>query len=95
MSTITFMGHVLSEKGTGQAEEKVRAVVNAREPEPAAEVRGFLGLVNFCSRYIRDLSTISEPLRKLTRANTPFIWGEEKKKSHSKKSKRKCRVLSL
>ena len=31
MSKITFMGHVLSQKGIGPDGEKVRAVVNARE----------------------------------------------------------------
>ena len=49
---ITFMGHVLSEKGIGSTDEKVRAVVEAREPESVAEVRSLLGLVNFCSRFV-------------------------------------------
>ena len=35
---------------------------NSREPESAAEVRSFLGLVNFSSRFISDLSTTAEPL---------------------------------
>lgn len=74
---ITFMGHLISEKGIGPTEEKVRAVVNAREPKTASEVRSFLGLVNFCSRFIPDLATTAEPLRKLTRTNTPFVWGNE------------------
>ena len=75
------MGHVLSEKGIGPTEEKVRAVVETREPESVAEVRSFLGLVNFCSRFIPDLATTAEPLRKLTRAETPFVWNKEQKES--------------
>ena len=63
---ITFMGHYVSEKGIGPAQAKVEAVLNAREPQSAAEVRSFLGLVNFCSRFIPDFATTAEPLRKLT-----------------------------
>ena len=46
---IAFMGPVLSERGIGPTDEKVKAVVNAREPESANEVCSFLGLVNFCA----------------------------------------------
>ena len=78
---ITFMGHVLSEKGIGPTEEKVKAVSDAREPENASEVRSFLGLVNFCARFIPDLATTADPLRKLTRQNEAFQWGPEQKQA--------------
>ena len=39
------------QRGIGPTEEKVRALVEAREPESVAEVRSFLGIVNFCSRF--------------------------------------------
>ncbi|MCG8113535.1 MAG: hypothetical protein N0E59_22530, partial [Candidatus Thiodiazotropha taylori] len=45
MSKLVFMGHVLSARGIGPAEVKVQAVQKAREPESAAEVKSFLGLV--------------------------------------------------
>ena len=51
ISQITFMGHVLSEHGISLDEDKVKVVVNARQPSNAGEVRSFLGLVNFSSRY--------------------------------------------
>ena len=58
MPKLEFLGHVLSERGIGPADVKVRAVVDAREPMNAAEVRSFLGLVNFTARFIPDLATI-------------------------------------
>ena len=42
---------------------KVKAVADACEPTDAAEVRSFLGLVNFTARFIPDLATQSVPLR--------------------------------
>ena len=70
--TLEFMGHLLSARGIGPSQAKVEAVTEARQPDSAAEVRSFLGLVNFCARFIPDLATVSEPLRKLTRKDVDF-----------------------
>ena len=43
-----------------------------------------MGLVIFSARYIPDLATISEPLRKLTRNGQGFIWGPEQQSSFKK-----------
>ena len=79
ISKIEFMGHVLSEKGVAPTKEKVKAVLKAREPATVSEVRSFLRLVNFCSRFIPDLATTAEPLRQLTRKDVAFSWGNDQK----------------
>ncbi|KAJ8333769.1 hypothetical protein SKAU_G00410880 [Synaphobranchus kaupii] len=70
-----------SEKGIGPTAERVRAVAEAREPENAAEVRSFLGLVGYSSRFIPQFATLSEPLRRLTRKDTPFEFGSEQREA--------------
>ena len=76
MLKLEFMGHVLSEHGVRtRTEAKVNAVVNAREPAPASEVRSFLGIVQYNARFFNDLATISAPLRQLTHKNAIFKWG--------------------
>lgn len=74
MAHIEFMGHILSSHGIGMAKTKLDDILNARRPETVSEVRSFLGLVNFSGRFIPNLATIAEPLRKLTRNNVPFKW---------------------
>ena len=81
MNELKFLGFLLSEKGIGPAASKVEAVKKATEPKSAAEVRSFLGLVNFSARFIENLATKSEPLRKLTKKNEKFVWGNEQKKA--------------
>ena len=81
MTHIEFMGHVLSKHGIGMAKSKVEAIKEARQPETMSEVRSFLGLLNFSSRFIPNLATKEESLRKLTRKNVPFKWGPEQTKS--------------
>jgi hypothetical protein len=79
MSRLVFMGILLSEKGIGPTEERVKVITEAREPETVSEVRSFVGLINFSSRFIPQFATISEPLRKLTRKDEPFHFGPEQK----------------
>jgi hypothetical protein len=53
---------------------KIKAVGQATPPKSCSEVRSFLGLTNYCSRYIPIYSTITYPLRQLTKAHAQFIW---------------------
>jgi len=85
LTEVEFMGHVISAKGIQPTNEHVKAVQQAERPKNASEVRSFLGLVNYNARYIHDLATIAEPLRKLTRQkHCTFVWGEEQEQSFSK-----------
>ena len=64
---INVFGHIVSKKGIQPDKKKVEAVPNAPKPKSAAEVRSFLGLVNYCSRYISDYSSVTYPLCQLTK----------------------------
>ena len=81
LDRVVFMGHVLSKDGMGPTRDKIVAVEQAKRPENPAEVRSFLGLVGYCSRYIQDLATVEEPLRKLTRSRVPWKWGTNEEQS--------------
>ncbi|KAL4231673.1 hypothetical protein ACF0H5_009252 [Mactra antiquata] len=95
MDKVVFMGHVISGKGIGPTEERVKDLVNAKEPKNAAEVRSFLGLVNFSARYIPDIATVTEPLRKLTRKNQTFNWGREQQNAFQELKRRMANVETL
>ncbi|KAK7104470.1 hypothetical protein V1264_019182 [Littorina saxatilis] len=81
MKEIEYMGFVLNEKGVSPAPSKVEDVKNARRPETAAEVRSFLGLVNFNAKFIRNLAAKAETLRKLTRQEVTFRWGKDEEEA--------------
>ena len=73
-STVTFFGFVLSADGVSPEGKKVEAIRDARAPTTAAEVRSFLGLATYCSRFIPDFATVAEPLRQLTRKGNTWEW---------------------
>ncbi|XP_062568299.1 uncharacterized protein K02A2.6-like [Saccostrea cucullata] len=74
LSKIVFLGHVISSEGVKPDQEKIKAVSETRTPSNSSEIRSFLGLANYCGRFIPNFSTIAAPLRELTRKNTHWSW---------------------
>ena len=65
---LEFFGLVFTEKGISPDPKKVDAFVNTKQPTTVSEVRG---MANYSSKFIKNYATITEPLRQLTRKNTP------------------------
>lgn len=70
-------------------------VLGLPKAESVAEVRSFLGHVNFCARFIPDLATVSEPLKRLSRKDVPYQWGKEKDKAFNELKKRLANTETL
>ncbi len=81
MNEIQFMGLIINKHGIGPTEEKAKAIKGAKEPSTISELKSFLGLASFCSRFIPDFATIAEPLRKLTRQGTEWKWGSREQEA--------------
>lgn len=71
---IKFYGHVLTSEGVKPDKSKITAIINMPVPCDKEAVQRFLGMVTYLSRYIPNLSNVTEPLRKLVRKEESFIW---------------------
>ena len=56
---------------------KIEAVVNWKPPRNVIEVRSFLGLAGYYSRFMRGFDVIASPLTKLLRKGIKFEWIEK------------------
>ena len=81
---LDFYGYMLSRAGMQPSTSKVSALKNAKQPEWCNDVRSLLGMINYLKRSIPDFSTLSNPLRQLTKKDTIFSWTEECDKSFTK-----------
>ena len=43
-------------------------------PTDKQGIRRFLGAINYLSKFCPQLSSVTQPLRNLTREDTPFLW---------------------
>ncbi|XP_053376976.1 uncharacterized protein K02A2.6-like [Mercenaria mercenaria] len=95
MDKLVFHGHVLSKHGIGPEQSKVEAILNARRPQNVQEVRSLLGLANWNHRFIPDLASVVEPLRRLTKKGVRFQWTNEQTESFEKLKRRLASAKTL
>lgn len=92
---IDFLGHELSSDGIKPKQDKVQAIKQFRPPQTAEETRSFLGLVNYVGKFIPNLATITEPLRRLTRKEVQFSWGKEQEQAFQSLKEQMTKETSL
>jgi len=51
--------------------------VDTPDPNNLTELRVFLGMVNYYSMFLENISTVLHPLHELLKKNTIFIWNKE------------------
>lgn len=71
---IVFVGFLLKKHGNGPSEEKVKAIVEASQPESPLEVYSSLSPVGFNAMFISDFATTADPLRKIVKKGDPFLF---------------------
>ena len=73
---ISYFGFKITAKDLFKTDEKIKAIKETEAPTNVSELRSFLGLVTFYSKFVPNLATIAAPLYQLTRKNAPFDWNE-------------------
>ncbi|RVW34699.1 Retrovirus-related Pol polyprotein from transposon 17.6 [Vitis vinifera] len=66
-----------SERGIEVDPDKIRAILDMPAPRTEREVRGFLGRLQYISRFIARLIDICEPIFRLLRKSQPTVWDDQ------------------
>ena len=64
-----------------QIPAKVKAVHDFDHPQNVKDLRSFLGLTNYCARFIKDYAKMCQPLRELTHKDKAWEWTDDCEKS--------------
>ena len=77
LSSIKFLGHIVSGTSLKPGPQKLTVVQNWKTPTSVTEVRQFLGFTNYFRRFIDHYSFIARPLEELTGKYARFSWSKQ------------------
>ena len=75
-SEITYLGHIVSNKGIAMDPKKIKAIQLWPRPTTVMEVQKFTGLTNYYRKFIHGYANVARPLHDL-------VSGKNVKKKHS------------
>jgi hypothetical protein len=78
-SEIRYLGHYLSYRGIRVVPERVEAIEGFPPSDNLKALRRFLGMANFCAKFIPRFSERAAPLHALKRTGVRFVWGDERR----------------
>ena len=74
--SVEYLGYTLSSKGVAKG-RKADAVRMMPPPDNVSSLRSFLGSIQFYSKFLPNLATVTDPLYRLTKKNVQWEWGAE------------------
>ena len=85
--SVEYLGHRIDAQGLHPTLEKVRAVQEAPQPMNVSELKSYLGLLSYYSKFLPNLSTILAPLYKLLKHREPWHWTNKQKQAFENSKK--------
>ena len=73
---VVYLGHKIDKNGLHPTEDKVRAVRDAPQPTNVSELRTYLGLLTYYSKFLPNLSTTLAPLYSLLKSSSTWSWSD-------------------
>ena len=77
LTQIMYFGHVICSDGLKADPAKVSAILNMPRPTNRAELETLLGMITYLTKFQRNLSEITSPMRALLHKDVEFSWQSE------------------
>ena len=74
--SVKWMGHILSDQGLKADPVRIQAITELPVPTSVPELKRFLGMVGYLSRFLPNMSKVLAPLRQLTQRSVDWYWSE-------------------
>ena len=73
-----LLGFLVSDKGIEVDPSKIKAILEMPPPKCEKEIKGFLGRLQYISRFTAKLTSTCESIFKLLRKSEPRTWNDER-----------------
>jgi len=74
---VEYLGHSLSHIGYGTVEKKVEKIVSWPIPVGVSELRTWLGMITYYTKFIPHMATVAAPLYSLLHQDKEWHWSDQ------------------
>ena len=74
----------MSAEGVRPDQEKIKAITEMPAPIDKKGVQRLLGTVNYLAKFVPNMSTVTDPIRKLLKEEKEFAWTHEQNAAFEK-----------
>ena len=79
-TTVDYLEHTVTPDRIKPKESLVTAVVDAPAPQNKEQLRSFLGLCEYMSKFVKNFASKAAPLRARMKGKVNFVWDESHQK---------------
>jgi hypothetical protein len=91
---VEYVGHIVSHEGVKVNPNKIKAMMDWPISKTLKNLRGFLGLIGYYRKFVRNYGRITTPLMTLTKKDA-ISWTPEATKSFEQIKEVMCKALVL
>ena len=81
---VLYLGHLIPGDGLKPDPQKVAAIMKIKKPTDIKSMQQCIEFLNYGAKSTPNLSTICEPLRKLSRKDASWTWQPEQEAAFKK-----------
>lgn len=72
-----FLGHIVTQEGIRPNPNKIEKILNWPIPKSTTQIKGFLGILGYYRKFIRDFAKLTKPLTKCLKKDAQIIHNDE------------------
>ena len=92
---IQFLGYVIDENGVRASDDRIQSILNFPSPRNVKQLRRFLGMCLYQSRFLINHAKLVDPLRHLLKKGNKYRWTDEEEKAFKELKKEFCGSILL
>lgn len=79
--SVIYLGYKIDARGLHPVQDKVQAITDAPKPVNVTQLKSYLGLLSYYSRFLPNLTGTLASLYKLLRRNAKWTWAKEQQEA--------------
>ena len=84
LPSVEYLGHKISDKGIQPTEVKIHAIVEVPAPNNVSQLKAFLSMLNYYTKFLLNISSRLAPFYKLLQKQVPWSWKGEQQEAFQK-----------